>query len=141
MQHLDKFSHAGHNYKVSNYLDSCGESLNDWIVTTAFYSAIHYCQIGLFPGDYYVNNDKELDHYTSFENFLTSFRNSSTARTYASPHKARRWLIENQIDEIGYEYCALSDNCHIARYKNYRINDTDKNDSLEYLEEIKNFCS
>lgn len=142
MSVLDKFSHANHNYKVCNFLNSCEHQLNDWIVTTAFYSSIHYCQNGLFPGEYYLDSTtKELNHYRDFRHFFSEYKKSKTSRKNASPHKCRRWLIEFQVDEISYEYLALDDICHTARYTNYRISDDIKDNSIKYLEEIKNFLS
>jgi len=138
---LDKLAHAKHNYDVCHFLNDSDMSLNDWIVTTAFYSAIHFCQKGLFPGDYYIDSvSKQLNYYDNFEELLIDFKNSSNARQFASPHKCRRWLIESQVKEISYEYSALSDNCHTARYKDYKVGDEDRKDSLDFLSEIKSFC-
>jgi len=141
MLSLDKFGHARHNHDVCTFLEDSGQSLNDWIVTTAFYAAIHYCQKGLFPGDYFVDSQtKDLEYYTKFEDFLVAFRASAGSRRFSSPHKCRRWLLDSQVEEISFEYSVLDDNCHTARYKDYNVGEEDKNDSISYLDEIKNFC-
>lgn len=134
-------THAEHNYNVCNFLAQSDVDANDWIVTTAFYSVLHYCENSLFPADYYVDsNAKEINHYSSFEDFVQSFRNSFPNRRNASPHKVRRWLIENQVDEISFEYCALADNCFMARYNNYRISEEGKEEAIRFLNFIKEYC-
>jgi hypothetical protein len=124
-----------------SFLDKSDIKANDWVVTTAFYSALHYCQVGLFPCDYYIDPElKELSHYLNFESFYNDFKNSSNQRKHSTPHQCRNWLIQTQVDEIRFEYKLLFDLCHTARYKNYTISEHDKNSAIEYLNSIKCFC-
>jgi len=43
-----RLDHAEHNLKLANKLLEEGEFL-DWVVTSSFYAAIHYCRYKLFP--------------------------------------------------------------------------------------------
>ena len=42
-----KQEHAKHNEDACHYLNQSGK-YNDWVITTAFYSAMHYVQYELF---------------------------------------------------------------------------------------------
>lgn len=44
-------NHAKHNYEVCFFLYE-KTKYNDWIITTAYYSAIHFVYYKLFPNKY-----------------------------------------------------------------------------------------
>ena len=51
--------HAEHNEKAYRYL--CQEpEFSDWIITTAFYSAIHYIRHRMFPFEDQLKNGKKI---------------------------------------------------------------------------------
>ena len=57
---MDSLAHAKHNERVCNYLGRSAD-FGDWVITTAFYSAMHYVRHLMVPimieGDVY--NDFE----------------------------------------------------------------------------------
>lgn len=63
MSILDHLAHAGHNEQVCKHLCS-KPSYSDWVITTAFYSAIHYVRHLMLP---VIVNGKS---YSDFEHFF-----------------------------------------------------------------------
>lgn len=58
-------THSEHNYQVCNFLLDDGR-FYDWVVTTAFYSALHLVQEEIFPF-----TDEEQFTYSSFEQYFS----------------------------------------------------------------------
>jgi hypothetical protein len=60
--------HAKHNEELCDFLISVGK-YNDWVITTAFYSAIHYVQSKIFPLRVGTVTYFNLNHYFSINKF------------------------------------------------------------------------
>jgi hypothetical protein len=58
-------SHSQHNFEACKFLLEDGKFL-DWVVTTAFYSALHLVQEEIFPF-----RDDEGYEYSSFEQYYS----------------------------------------------------------------------
>ncbi len=127
-----RLNHAIHNEEVCNYLDK-ENTFNDWVITTAFYSARYFIEYKLFPLNY---NGKE---YNNFEIFYSeTYRNETNS---LNQHSALRILIQRHCSEIAPTYRNLFDSCHNARYSDYRIPPHMKDHALNRLKAIKDFCT
>ncbi len=120
--------HAAHNESVCLLLKSNG-SYNDWVVTTAFYSALHYVQNEMFPLTIGTTT------YNDFENYYTSI-----IRYRKSKHKTTIDLVQSQMPTVGPVYRWLHDVCMTARYKNYQISLKKSNRAYNNLKTIKSAC-
>ncbi len=107
---MSKLKHAKHNKEACEYLIESGK-FNDWVITTAFYSALHFIESNLFPLS--ITYGSKTVRYNSFDHYCDNTTN------YNSKHRLRRTLIEEHLSEIAVEYNSLMDLCWTARYSNY----------------------
>lgn len=121
------FEHARHNSDLCDIISTNGE-YSDWVVTTAFYSCLHYVQSKMFP----------LDGHVSFSKYYLAVIRKK--RKGVSKHKATINLVYKQLPAIGARYEKLHDLCMTARYQNYRISDALANEARLILSEVKNVC-
>ena len=106
----------------------------DWVITAAFYSAIHYVDDCLFPGSYALPNGQtkncnSIDHY---------YRHC-----YASEpkHEIRTRLVEDQFPEIMAAFKWLKEQSSNMRYLSYQVSEDEASKAVEYLDEIREFHS
>ncbi|MDR0863554.1 MAG: hypothetical protein LBO74_01305 [Candidatus Symbiothrix sp.] len=125
--------HAIHNEKVCNYLDRKPEFV-DWIITTAFYSSLHYIRHKILP---YVYEDKSgnIKTYDDFESLFNNFKKEGEGR-----HGFQKRFVEENMTEIRFEYQKLHELCQNARYYNYKFQREDSIKAREYLQIIKKNC-
>ncbi len=103
--HID---HALHNEKVCNFI-SKKEDYGDWIITTAFYSAIHYVRYLMIPST--LSDGTVIN---CFEALFNSQRGASEGR-----HGFQNRYVTTNITVIAIEYKQLHDWCNQARYFEY----------------------
>lgn len=107
-----KKDHAEHNERVCSFLFK-EDKYHDWVVTTAFYSALHFVQHEVFP--------LKLDSitYQSFESYYNGhFKN---IKNKPNRHVATINLTYAHIDgEAGEIYKWLHDTCRTARYRSFK---------------------
>ena len=124
-------AHSKHNEDLCSHLIAQG-GFNDWVVTTAFYSALHLTQHQLFPNKYLG---------TRCETFSTYYVEIKKTTPSISKHKAQLDLIFKSLNG-GYRYYKfLMTNCQYARYNNYQISENVAIKSKEALDEIKKICN
>jgi hypothetical protein len=99
--------HALHNEKACELLFSDG-GFNDWVITTAFYSALHFAIYDLFP--------LELDGvtYASFSDYHLALPRKT------SKHAATIRLVSAR-SPYARHYRWLYGNCMHARYAEYDV--------------------
>ncbi len=110
--------HAEHNKKLCQKLLE-DKNFNDWVVTTAFYSAIHFTQHQIFPLE--VGEDE-------FES-LSAYYNSLDPKTRKSKHEEQYKLIKNHIKSIHAHYKLLMDASSTARYNSYFVTEAKAKDA------------
>ncbi len=115
-------AHAEHNAALCEKLNREG-GFNDWVVTTAFYAALHFVHSKLFgkPG----------------ESFHTYF--NSLGPSKSNKHRETINLVYSRT-KFGAEYEHLHDMSHTARYRNYQISKTMVDASTRNLSIIKANC-
>ena len=113
MGKADRLSHAKHNEEVCDYLDEKGDC-PDWVVTTAFYAALHYAEHHLFPRD-----DQDWRGLQTFDTFDAWYR---VFGDRDSKHGALRKLVQRTCPgDVSRSYRALLDASYTARYNHYRV--------------------
>lgn len=100
--------HAKHNRKACDYLHEKGE-FPDWVITTAFYSAMHFVYAAIFPFE-------EVGvKYSNFQEYFN--RNKTTKDTQ---HSVTLDLVQKKFDpKIAAKYKQIKDCAHTARYQDY----------------------
>lgn len=127
--------HARHNEKVCLYLNEANE-FNDWVITSAFYSAIHYIEHLLFPSKYEDPKTKKIKSYKCLEEFFQD----QPISLQKNKHHFRSLLVDEHIPEISVDYKTLKDLCWTARYNNYQQPKEISNLCLNCLKSIKEQC-
>ena len=125
-----RLDHAIHNEDLCRklYLKSCSF---DWVITIAFYSALHYSQYEVFP--FQVGNRI----YHNFDDYYNVFKSNKDNK-----HQARQRLVYSHISaSAGAAYRWLKDNCWSARYYSYLVDESDARIALEKLDIIKSHLS
>lgn len=97
--------------------------MNDWIVTTAFYSALHLVQGDIFP----LPVQKRV--FNDFE----SYYNSECPDGYPTQHNVTKELVADHLPELSSQYTWLYKECRTARYRNYKIRPEIAQKAREYL--------
>jgi hypothetical protein len=119
-------AHAKHNEDVCDFLITDGK-FTDWIVTTSFYSALHYVQHEIFP---LTENGTVYPNFNNYYNSVLKIRR-------ISKHEGTKQLVRIYIPECFSHYRWLLDSCMNARYSNYRISSAKANLARINLDEIK----
>lgn len=126
---MDKKAHASHNEDACRFLHKDGNYC-DWVVTTAFYSALHFLQHEMFPreikGKLYDNFDKYYNqHYTGGIN-------------KPNKHISTINLIKSELGDAAQKnYKWLYDLCMTARYRDYKTHKFIADESVKRLDHIK----
>lgn len=120
-------THSQHNYEACKFLLEDGR-FYDWVVTTAFYSALHLVQEFIFPF-----SDDEGYTYSSFEQY---FNKSISEGNKISKHQSTIKLVEQRISGAGNLYRSLHDMCRTCRYRNYHVSPKKAKVAKSYLDKI-----
>ncbi len=120
--------HARHNKKACEHLYSANE-YPDWVVTTAFYCAMHYAHAIIFP---YT----ELgDTYKNLEEYFNKYK-----RTGDTKHSVTLDLIQKLHFPISEKYKQLKDTAHTARYHDYELPSPVVGKMRKNLRVIEEYC-
>lgn len=126
--------HAKHNERVCNFLNQKAE-FADWIITTAFYAALHYTRHYLFPIHLTINNKVKL-----FDDFDKCYHYCKHNGENKDKHTFLLNLIEDNCEEIADDYNYLLDMSKNARYINYNHDRATAQAARQSLLNIKNYC-
>lgn len=105
------YEHGRHNKEVCDYLIK-SKKYNDWVITTSFYSALHYLRENIFPVMY-----EDGTPLSNFEEYYSYLRKNGIEK---SQHKALIDLVEKELKEVANLYRQLYTLCRTSRYNNYR---------------------
>lgn len=118
--------HAEHNEAACDFIQQSGQ-YNDWVVTTAFYAALHYAQDSLFP------REERGNTYRNFSQWYKE-RNRSKA---ISKHYATLQLVKEHDRTAGIYYRYLFDMCWTSRYRTFKISASKAEAARDYLRFLK----
>ncbi len=123
----EKFTFAGRNKSLCIQLNEQGEYY-DWVVTTAFYSCIHFLEGGLLPCKINGCQCKNISEVKEvFEMEGRHAARSKLAHQYTTP-------------QIASAYDWLDDQSRNSRYKTYKVNKPIAAKALYYLNSIAEYC-
>lgn len=119
--------HGERNRELSISLKD-GNKYFDWVITTAFYSAIHFVEDKILPvkiGGIHCKNINDVKQ----------------AYKMSGRHQARERLVFDNLDlKLAAKYKWLDDNSRNSRYVTYKIPKVHAEKALQYLEEIYAEC-
>lgn len=124
---MDSLNHAKHNESVCNYLGK-KEEFSDWVITTSFYSALHYVRYLMFP---LVMEGKK---YEDFEVYFCENKSFGIGR-----HGFQQRYVITHYPEISFEYGRLLEMSSKARYSNCVYTREQSKQAKDYLAAVKNF--
>lgn len=122
----NKRIHGERNQKLSDEL-LVQDIYLDWVITTAFYSAIHYVEDKILPCKIF-----DVDCKNIFDVKKVYKMNGR--------HEARERLVCTQLTEVSAQYKWLDDNSRNSRYNTYKITKAQAEKAKQYLHEIYNAC-
>lgn len=119
-------AHALHNENACNFIHA-SKDFPDWVITTAFYSALHFVNYEMFP----------LDSLgTIFDNFEDYYSTRCFGKNI-SKHEATALLVGRYMKNSRSRYRWLLDVCKTARYNNYNADPNHAQQAIDYLSFIK----
>lgn len=125
---LNKKLHGIHNSKACDLFIKSGDGeFNDWIVTTAFYAALHLVHHHLFPLALFRRIYKTFDSY-----YINEYPEQELSK-----HTVTKDLVNEYLWVISSKYNWLFKECYNARYRSYHVHEVIAKTAKEYLEEIK----
>lgn len=119
-----KRNHGRHNKTVCDKLYLQEDYIcNDWIVTTSFYSAIHFLDHALFP---VTHSSRKFDNINEAHNFMVS----------SSKHQTRGILLTKYLPKHAADYDFLIEESQNARYVDYDVNPAISNKAVRIIDSI-----
>ncbi|NLW30304.1 MAG: hypothetical protein GXY77_02480 [Fibrobacter sp.] len=110
-----KIKHANHNKEACEHIGTV-QKYPDWMITTAFYSALHFIDSKIFPTDIECNNKKIK--CSSIDNYFAILKRRSA--DIPPKHVIRKQLACKQMNsDISSRFERLSNASSTARYSNY----------------------
>lgn len=105
--------HAAHNEELCDHLLTVGK-FNDWVVTSAFYSALHFAHGSLFP----IIRDGVS--YASFNEYFLKYIEKKK-KLKISKHHATKIIVSEERRSASPHYRWLFDACMNSRYNSYSV--------------------
>jgi len=127
-QHLDQ---ALHNEEVCDFLHN-DTDFYDWVVTTAFYAALHYVHFVIFP------IRKTSGGTTHTIDTIGDY--CRLVSTKDNKHKVLTDLVYTHCRGIGTAYKSLLDMSFLARYESGCLDNVYSIKSRRYLAQVKTHC-
>lgn len=125
--------HAEHNEKVCNYFSKKSD-FADWIITTAFYSSLHYVRSVIVPYFHRATDGSEKQ-YNDFESLYYDLKRDTEGR-----HGFQLRLVTKDHKDIAIEYQRLYEMSQEARYSNYKYGRKASDEACKSLKKIKEYC-
>lgn len=121
-------AHGERNKTLAEDLNN-GKKYYDWVITTSFYSAIHFLEDLLIPSTIGAQECKNIQEVKNAYNLR-------------GRHIARLKLIQmNAPLDIAIGYKWLDDRSRYSRYTTYKITPAEASKALQYLNAIHTHCS
>ena len=122
---------AQSNEQLANHLHNEKTGIwNDWVVTTAFYSALHYVTGKLFPLPEGERDFVDVQAYNSNGQFRCKEK-----------HETIKALVYHYLTDAYDSYRWLHSQSSIARYRDYGLRDEIADLAVQKLIDVKHQCS
>jgi uncharacterized protein (UPF0332 family) len=106
---------AERNLELSKFLLE-DDKYYDWVITTAFYSALHFALSAIFP----LEDGK--NRYATFNNYLITCQELQRFGAQKDKHRITSKLINIYLPDAQTHYRWLKDRCWEARYESHKVN-------------------
>lgn len=133
MGNCNNIRHAQHNEKACLYLNGSDE-FRDWVITTAFYSAMHFIRSIILP--YKLVEGGKTITLADFESLYIRLKKGSQTK-----HRFLLDFVEETHPEISNDYNNLFDLAYKARYVNYQFDKSISDLAMKRLKNIKEYCA
>lgn len=130
----ERLNHGLHNEQVCNHLEAKKE-FSDWIITTAFYSALQFVSYKVFPVEVKGNGGGKIAAID-----ISQYQNISGKREL-SRHTVLGDLVYKHCPDISEDYDWLKDMSMNARYVNYQHAPEIANKAKALMLKIKKHCT
>lgn len=121
--------HAEHNLGATLCVHE-QHTYHDWVVTMAFYSALHFINHKLFPS--------KPEGYLDFHDYYISV--VLLGKRKYPQHKARARLVDEKMPVTGMYYRWLLQTADHARYNDWNISADKARVAIKYLTLIQQDC-
>jgi len=122
--------HGAHNEAACDALHAA-KDFPDWVITTAFYAAMHYVYENVFPLE-----EGDATH-ASFEAWYSATHGTTAPGHRPTKHEATVDLVKKELPAVASHYRMLKDACHNARYRNYKVKPHEAAIARQQLASIK----
>ena len=119
--------HGQRNQRLAIELHE-GKVYYDWVVTTAFYSSIHFVEEKIFPCEVRGIQCKNI-------------ADARKAYGMAGRHATRERLVWSHCPQVAAQYKWLDDKSRYARYTTYKVTVAEAEKALQYLKAIRGECA
>lgn len=120
--------HARHNKLACDHLHAAN-NFPDWVVTTAFYCAMHYAHAIIFPYKETGITYRNLEEYFNKHKKIGETKHSVTTA-----------LIQKLHLSIADKYKQLKDTAHTARYHDYELPNAVVSKMRRNLNVVAEYC-
>lgn len=122
----NKKQHGERNKNLSEQLFT-GKIYYDWVVTTAFYSIIHFVEDKLLPCQINSIACKNINDVKS-------------AYKTRGRHAAREQMVIDHLPNIAAKYKWLDDKSRYSRYTTFKVTSAEADKAKQYLAAIYTEC-
>jgi hypothetical protein len=131
----ERLEHGKHNEAVCDYLEIRNE-FADWIITTAFYSALQFVSYVIFPFEMPAIGGKKTAIHTLDEYF--NYRRGGNNKI--NKHDLLSDLVKIHCNPISEDYDWLLSMSKNARYINYQHDPQVANKARVLMKKVKAHC-
>lgn len=130
-----RLKHAIHNESACNtLLNLKGEKYYDWVVTTAFYSCIHFVEHKMFP---LTEVGRVFGTFNEYYNFSKRQNPSKSI----DKHTFKKNLVKKYLNSVAADYNFLLTQCMTSRYSDYQISEAMARMCVSKMNSIKKHCT
>lgn len=123
----NKRTHGERNLSLSNDIFE-GRVYYDWVITTAFYSSIHFVEDKILPckiNGVYCKNIGDV----------------KSAYRMPGRHSSRERLVSDKLSlSVAVKYKWLDDKSRYSRYTTFKVTTAEAEKAKQYLKEIHEEC-
>ena len=129
---LDRFNHGEHNEKACDLI-ATSNAFPDWVITTAFYAALHFVSYKIFPFKHPPGSNSltfnTIEDWQNFKNYASNKR-----------HDLLSNLVATHCPSISADYDWLLSMSMTARYHEFQHDKLIAEKAIGLLKTIKKAC-
>lgn len=127
------FEHGVHNEEVCDLLN-IEKKYTDWIITTAFYAALHFVSYKIFPFKHQIQGSTDkvintIEEWQNHKNYTSNKRHDLLAE-----------LVFKYCSDITEKYDWLLSMAKTSRYHQFTFDKAISEQAVRYMKEIKKSC-